>query len=176
MKYLSFTYVDSGTLIPVSKEPSIRGPMIPIGITIVFHDSDTFSSGVPVFYGTSEDDFEPADWMTEYSKEEFLDIYRQMISKDIQSKLDECLTNISRLKTFHSCLIDSKLDSNYFKINGLWYQLTEKELSEKPEYISTQFLNLTTFQYEVECELNSLEDLKQAASKVLEIEPFKMEN
>ncbi len=176
MKYLSFTYIDSGTLIPVSKEPSRRGPMIPDGITVVFHDSDSFSSGVPIFYGTSEDNYQVLDWMLEYSKEEFIDIYKKIISKEIQSKLDKYLLSRNRLKSFHSCLVDSKLESNYFKIDGFWYHITNKQLSEKLEYISNQFLNLTTFQQEIECEFNSLEDLKQAASKVLEIEPFKMEN
>ncbi len=176
MKYLSFTYIDSGTLVPVSKEPSRRGPMIPDGLTIVFHDSDSFSSGVPIFYGTSEDNYHVLDWMLEYNKEEFLDIYRRIISKDIQSKLDEYVRRINNLKTLHSCLVNSGVESAYLKSDHTWSILTVKELGRNLKDLSTNFLDLKTFQYQVECELNSLEDLKQAASKVLEIEPFKMEN
>ncbi len=176
MRYIQYTFVDDATKIPVSKEPAKRGPVHPEGISCVFHDFKSFSSGVPIFYGTSEDDFEIEGWMVEYNEEEFLDIYRQLISLDIQSKLDECLKNINNLKTLHTCLVDSGIESGYFKSDHIWSILNVKELDRALKDSSTKFLKLKTFQYQVECELNSLEDLKQAAIKLLEIKSFNMEN
>ena len=65
MKYIKYTYVDAATKKPVSEESARRGPMHPEGVTPTFALEETFSSGVPVFYGIADDDYQLPNWMNE---------------------------------------------------------------------------------------------------------------
>lgn len=78
MKYVSYTFVDDATQIPVSVEPARKGPIMPEGVTYIFSNEQSFSSGVPKFYGTIK---EPLPWMSVYSKEVFLELFKRELKE-----------------------------------------------------------------------------------------------
>lgn len=58
MKYIKYTYVDSGTNVPVNIAPAANGPKIPdvIGLEFVWARQSQYPTLVPEFFGTCPDD------------------------------------------------------------------------------------------------------------------------
>lgn len=80
MKYISYTFVDDATQIPVSIEPARKGPIMPEGVGYVFSIEDSFSTGVPSFFGVAEDNYSVKDWMVEYSFEQWLEVFKSELN------------------------------------------------------------------------------------------------
>lgn len=89
MKYIKYTYVDCGTFLPVSEAPAKNGPIHPEGVSHVFSVESSFSSGVPIFYGTAEDEYAPEGWMEEMSEEDFISYYKQELRDRVFVKCEE---------------------------------------------------------------------------------------
>jgi uncharacterized protein YfcZ (UPF0381/DUF406 family) len=81
MKYISYTFIDEATQLPVSQEPARKGPIMPEGVEYVFSIEESFSTGVPSFFGIVDDEFLIQDWMREYSKEDFISTFKYELRK-----------------------------------------------------------------------------------------------
>lgn len=92
MKYIKYTYVDAATKKPVSEEPARRGPMHLEGVTPTFALEETFSSGVPTFYGVAEDSYQLPLWV------EQSDVYGEADQEEFFSQLKQELNRRSRVK------------------------------------------------------------------------------
>lgn len=86
MKYIKYTYVDYKTKKPVSQEPARTGPVTPEGISPVFSIESSYSSGIPVFYGTAEDAYTPEDWMQELTQENFYNTLKSELKQRASKK------------------------------------------------------------------------------------------
>lgn len=89
MRYVQFTYVDCGTFLPVSEAPAKNGPILPEGVSHVFSIESSFSTGIPIFYGTAEDEYTPEEWMEELSEEDFICRYKQELRDRVVTKCEE---------------------------------------------------------------------------------------
>lgn len=81
MKYYKYTLVDVASRIPVSIEPAKRGPAFPEGLTFIFSIEQASSSGVPVFYGSAEEDWEAEGWMELVGGETLLSIFKKELKE-----------------------------------------------------------------------------------------------
>lgn len=86
MKYYKYTLVDVASRIPVSIEPAKRGPAFPEGLSFIFSIEQSSSSGVPVFHGSAEDDWEAEEWMEEVSQETLVSLFKQELKERVTLK------------------------------------------------------------------------------------------
>lgn len=81
MKYYKYTLVDVASRIPVSTEPAKRGPTFPEGLSFIFSIEQSSSSGVPIFYGSAEEDWEAEEWMVDVGEETLLSLFKQELKQ-----------------------------------------------------------------------------------------------
>src|SRR5690625_4805556 len=86
LKYIKYTYVDYTTGIPVTVQPAQTGPTHPEGVTPTFAIEESFSTGIPIFYGIAEDDYEPEEWMHEMDEESFFSTFKEELKTRARNK------------------------------------------------------------------------------------------
>ena len=147
MKYISYTFIDDATQIPVSKEPAKKGPIMPEGVEHVFSVESSFTSGVPQFYGTLEDESLLQDWMGVISEGSFLQNYKDELKnrtylkrKTIQREMEKDLKGL--LSISQAVMAGVDLQSFDFLSSSGWKVLTGFEVLELYKVLCTKQQNL----------------------------------
>lgn len=77
VKYLTLTYVDAVTEIPLTVEPAKNGIKIPDGVVPMFDIQSSRSNQAPIVYGwTDIEDFEIKDFMNEVDETSFFSTFK----------------------------------------------------------------------------------------------------
>lgn len=84
--FLSTTYVDYKTNIPMNEQPARHGHKIPDGIIPVFDLSEERGSEKPVVFGWAEEGFEALPYMNEITEDSFWEIFKEELKDRVQSK------------------------------------------------------------------------------------------
>lgn len=143
MKYISYTFIDEATQLPVSQEPARKGPIMPEGLEYVFSIEESFSTGVPSFFGTVDDEYLIQDWMKQYSQEDFLSTFKYELRKraSLKKKLILSQGSFEELGVTFS-YSKSTLDGLYCIINTMMLDHEISEVDFETDYDWVK-LNLT---------------------------------
>ena len=77
VKFLTLTYVDADTNIPLKQEPAKNGIKIPDGVIPMFDIQSSRSNQAPIVYGwTDIEDFEVKDFMTQVEESSFFNAFK----------------------------------------------------------------------------------------------------
>lgn len=186
MKYISYTFIDEATQLPVSQEPARKGPIMPEGVVYVFSIEDSFSSGVPSFFGISEDSFKVSAWMAEYTLEEFLFTFKGELTKRASIKkrllLSQGFIEYGDITVPYSCRVglsevinamtlDPDLLSVDFEIISGWVKLDLAQAKEVLVLINKDVQKLFSWCYTIHRDIDestSIEDLVDIQSIISE--------
>lgn len=173
MKYIAYTFVDDATRIPVSQEPARKGPVIPEGVVHLFSIESSFSSGIPQFYGTLEQDGLFESWMFELTEEVFLEIYKSELKtrldikrKSLKLSLEKDIKGLSRITQAISAGVD--LQSFDFLSSSGWKTLSGFEAIEMFKVVATQEQKLFSLVHQIEklIESSDLEGLSELSETI----------
>lgn len=140
MKYYKYTLVDVASRIPVSIEPAKRGPAFPEGLTFVFSIEQASSSGVPVFYGSAEEDWVAEGWMEGVGEKTLLSLFKQEIKERATLKRKLFIKSGVVLKD------GSRFDSSKATQDGLSLVISTMTLDKTIKYVdfeSNSWVKLT---------------------------------
>lgn len=84
--FLSTTYVDAKTNIPMNLEPCRNGYKIPDGVVPVFDLMEQRWSDTPTVFGWAEEGFELQVYMSEVDEDSFWEIFKQELKDRVKSK------------------------------------------------------------------------------------------
>lgn len=129
MKYYKYTLVDVASRIPVSIEPAKRGPAFPEGLSFIFSLEQASSSGVPVFYGSTEEEWESEDWMEQVGEETLLSLFKQEIKERATLKRKLFINSGVVLKD------GSRFDSSKSTQDGLSLVINTMTLDKTIKYV-----------------------------------------
>lgn len=179
MKYLGYTFVDEATKIPVSKEPARKGPAYPEGVAYLFHNEQSFSSGIPQFYGTAEDNFQVPDWMVEYSEEDFLKEYKSILSSKAENKLNQYTQNLksdkNRLFEVYNDLTLSGVKSLKLKHLSEWKEYTKASVKKEISDIIAKISEASDWSFDIDDKVNKDKSLDSLSAIEKEINEYSFE-
>lgn len=179
MKYISYTFIDDATRLPVSQEPARKGPVIPEGVVYIFAIEKSYQTGIPVFFGSVENDFTIESWMNEYSCLEFLNIFKDELNNRASSKkklllsqerLEElgCSFDYSKstldglYSIINTMVLDHEISEVDFEIsNGEWVKLNIQEAREILVCINKSIQSLYSWNYGIHSEIKSSSTLEE---------------
>lgn len=191
MKYISYTFIDAASQIPVSIEPAKSGPIFPDGVEHVFSIETSFQSAVPIFYGTSEDSYEVPSWMLVYAEDKFIEEFIHELKKRASEKRKRILSSLCMkhgdtlythndfigLKDTLSCMLLDKsvTQVNFLSQYGEWTILALSDVKVLVKKMNKSVQNTYTSFYNFDKEIDSCSTIEDCLSIQSKLNNFNME-
>lgn len=189
MKYVSYTFVDDATQVPVSFEPAKKGPIMPEGVAYIFSEEQSFSSGVPKFYGVTD---EPLSWMMEYDEETFLELFKRELKERNTLKRKSFLSSSTTEALSHdfdysketldgltsvlnTMSLDKSIQQVDFLSNSGWVVLNLKQVKSILKILNKNIQQLYSWCCMLDKEIDSCSTIEDCLSIQSKLNNFNME-